>query len=97
MTDSDQDPVTPDKPETLNVESGVSAFDGSPFVIVTWGHQSGQWTPEEARAHAVHVLEAAYAAEHNAALFKVLQEHASPPAVAATLLQMVREYRARNP
>jgi len=58
----------------LSVSSGVSAFDGKPFVHVRWLEQSGQWDIESARQHALQVLEAAEAAEHDAAVVRWLRE-----------------------
>lgn len=64
----------PDPVEALEFHSGVSAFDGSPFVMVQWGKQTGQLTPDEADAHAVAVIQAAQAARHDAAIMAELQE-----------------------
>lgn len=54
--------------------SGVSAFTGDPFVLLTWGHESAQMTPDEARAFALHIINAADTAENDALIVKVLQE-----------------------
>jgi hypothetical protein len=61
------------RPDMLETSSGVSAFTGKPFVLVTWGHESGQLTPDEARALAIRIVEAAAAAEHDSLLVRWLQ------------------------
>jgi hypothetical protein len=50
----------------------VSASTGEPMVMLTWGSQAGQVTPEEARQHALIVLEAAASAETDSFLFNFL-------------------------
>lgn len=60
--------------DQIEFHSGVSAFDGTPFVMVQWGKQTGQLTPDEADAHAVAVIQAAQAARHDAAIMQELQE-----------------------
>lgn len=60
--------------DSLDFSSGVSVFDGSPFVLVTWGNQEGQLTPDEADAHAVKVIQVAQAARHDAAIYAELRE-----------------------
>jgi hypothetical protein len=50
----------------------VSARTGEPLVMLTWGEQACQVTPEEARQHAMMVLEAAASAETDSFLFSFL-------------------------
>lgn len=57
----------------LWTESGVSAASGEPFVALCWGAQTGQCTPDEARAVAMSILAAAEAAESDAAVVKLLR------------------------
>jgi len=59
----------------LEFHSGVSAFTGEPFVMVQWGHQTGQLTPAEAEAHAIAVIQAAQAARHDAAIMAELMSN----------------------
>ena len=59
---------------TLAITSGVSAFDGTPFCLVTWGNKSGQLKPAEVRAMALHWLQAAEAAECDALLMAELRD-----------------------
>lgn len=47
----------------INVESLVSAQTGKPWVRITWGSMTGQLTPEEARKHALTILDVAAGAE----------------------------------
>jgi hypothetical protein len=58
----------------LHSSSGVSAFTGKPFVLLTWEHMSGQLTPAEARELALQIIEAATAAEHDALFVRWTRE-----------------------
>lgn len=76
-------------------ESGVNP-EGRPFVAMMWGGERCQFTPAEARAFALVVLEAAEAALHDAAFVAWLQ---GPPLgltlrQAAEVLAEQRQYRA---
>lgn len=70
------------EPETLdeiNVTSGLSAFDHSPFCLVeavtTTGRRvAGQLTPNEVRIMALHWLSAAEAADQDAMVFAELTD-----------------------
>ncbi len=55
-------------PEMIHIESIYGARTGEPLVELRWGAEEGQFTPDEARAHALRVLEAAEAAEQDAFL-----------------------------
>ncbi len=80
--------------DTINVYSGVSAFTGEGFVTVRWGAESGQLTPDAARAHALHVLSCAEAAENDALTQAVLREDVGLDAqTAAGFLVAIRERR----
>ena len=58
--------------DTLWFESGVSSRTGDPFVHIRWGDESGQLTVDEARQHALHMLETVNAAEFDAAFVKAM-------------------------
>lgn len=58
--------------KVISVTSGVSAKRGVGFVTVAWGDEVGQLSTEEARAHALGIIEAADAADFDAALVKAL-------------------------
>lgn len=60
--------------DEIHVESGVSLFDGKPFVVLRWGKESGQLSPEEARTHAMWILACANAAESDAVVVAMLRE-----------------------
>ena len=62
--------------DTLWFESGVSARTGQPFVHIRWGDETGQLTTAEAREHALNMLEAANAAEFDAAFVKAMTDPA---------------------
>lgn len=55
--------------EIINMESLVSSQTGKAWVKVTWGTMAGQLTPEEARIHALKMLEVAGGAELDAIMF----------------------------
>lgn len=64
------------EPETIFMTSGVNQ-EGKPFVRYTWqlGEEEKmvcQWTPEEAKQHALGLLKCAEAADHDAAVFSML-------------------------
>lgn len=58
--------------DDLQMESGVSSRTGQPFMALRWGDQHGQFSPAEARDHALKILDAAAASEFDAALVKTL-------------------------
>lgn len=57
--------------DDLQIESGVSAFDGHPFITVRFGNARGQLSPDEARVHAQAVLHCAEAAETDAIIARI--------------------------
>lgn len=84
------------------VEAGVSAFTGAPFVTVrtyegtdTTGKlvASGQLSPSEVRTMALYWLEVAEAAEQDAATLSVIRELGLPDELAG---HVVRALRARR-
>jgi hypothetical protein len=60
--------------ENLWMESGVSARTSEPFIHMRWGDQSGQLSANQAREHALHMLECADGAEFDAAFVKWAQD-----------------------
>lgn len=60
--------------DTIHVESGVSLFDGKPFVVMRWGKEAGQLSPQEARTHALRILACANAAESDSVVVEMLRE-----------------------
>ena len=84
----------PSKPTTcIAMASGVN-LEGKPFVAVTWGELRAQLTPEEARQHALHTLEAAEAAIHDAAVYRFLIERLNTGLEnAANILHEIRGLR----
>ena len=82
--------------EGIFVESGVSIFDGSPFVTLRWGSQSGQLTPLEAEQHGLGVIGAAIAARIDSAVVAELTEQVgvSQEVAAAFLLGLRRRVAA---
>ncbi len=58
----------------IEMESGVSVFDGSPFVHLHWGKESGQLDPLEAEQHGLAIICTAMAARIDSAVFAELTE-----------------------
>lgn len=85
----------------IGMETLVSAFTGEPFVKITldFGDRSSkavaQMTADEARQHGLHMIEAAEAAVHDAAMAQWLQKRLdADPEHAAAMVADIREYRA---
>lgn len=77
----------------IEVQSIVSAADGKPYVQLKWGDQVGQLTPDEARQHALALLDAANAAETDAGLLRFIRQQGGTERQAAALLAHFRTYR----
>jgi hypothetical protein len=60
--------------DVISVNSCVSSRDGRPFVQMRWGAEGCQMTPDEARAHAYGILDAANAAETDAIMLAFLKD-----------------------
>jgi hypothetical protein len=81
----------------IHLESGVSAFNGKPFLRVSWGKEVGQVSPQEARTMASDWFDAAAAAEHDALLMAELQETVGLDfQTAGQVLLSLRARRERN-
>jgi hypothetical protein len=78
--------------ESLEMESGVNKRL-EPFVHVRWGAEIGQLSPAEARQHGLAMLEAAEAAEADAALLRGLRELDVDEQTGFALLRLIRENR----
>lgn len=80
--------------------SGVNV-QGKPFVHYTWRDgpedlhpKKTQWSPAEARAHALGLLHAAEAAEHDGAVYDFLREKLNvSDEVASCMLRDMRNFR----
>lgn len=84
----------PDASE-IGIESGVGAASGLGYVHLRWGDQAGQLTTSEARKHALAIIVAADAADHDAAVWRLLKKRmALGNADAAALLKELRAMRA---
>lgn len=76
--------------------SGIVSFESQlPFVHIDWGEKKAQFTPDEARAFALTVFEAADSAESDAFLVHWLKDkvHISEPSDYAGMLNEFRQYR----
>lgn len=80
---------------TLDVVGIVSAESGKPIVQLSWGEQAGQISPEQARAHALLILEAAQNAVADAAILGWARDELNVDLErGAQLLDALRRYRA---
>lgn len=79
---------------TIRVESMVAFRDKQPYVKLRWGDLTAQLTPNEARAHAMIILEAADAAVNDAFLIYFFEQKLhQESATAAAILSEYRAYR----
>jgi hypothetical protein len=78
----------------ISVVGGVSAQTRKPFLVFEWGEKKGQLDVEEARAHALLILEACSNAVSDAALFDWASDRGMPTEEAAGLIGVVRQHRA---
>jgi hypothetical protein len=78
--------------EQISIETIVSNRDGKPYVVLKWGQESGQLTPEQARQHALSILEAAEAAEGDAFITEWVTDRIGADGERAVML--LREFRA---
>jgi hypothetical protein len=79
--------------EMIEYASGVTE-DGKPFVRVTWGDESGSLDPDATRLMGLGFIEAAEAAENDAALMAVLTGSGFGVEQVMTMLVLMRENRA---
>jgi hypothetical protein len=81
--------------EKITMTSGVSP-EGKPFVHYLWDDKKCQWSPDEARQHALHLLAVAEAAEHDSCIFKFFRDKMDLDfAGAATVIADFRNYRSQ--
>jgi len=83
----------------INVSSIVSATTGEAVIQFTWGEKRAQLTVDEARQHALGVLECAEAGETDAFIVEFFhKELGMEMQKAVEVLRMFRSYReARSP
>lgn len=80
----------------LNVGSGVSLFDGKPYVELVVGEENVQMRPKKAREVAMMLLESAEAAVQDAVLAEFGKEEIGGDEEAgARLVMMLRERREK--
>lgn len=78
----------------IRIESMVSTKTGKAFVKFDWGPMSGVLTPEEAKAHAVKVLEVAWGADADSILIEFLTNKVGVTLEAAVMvLRVFRDLR----
>lgn len=80
--------------ESLEMVSGARE-DGKPFITMTWGTETGQLSPSEARLHALRMLEVAEGAESDGVTVSFLRDQGADAESIASFLMMQRDYRGR--
>lgn len=75
------------KARTIQVKAMVADKDGKPLVRMEWGKESGSLTPDEARAHALGILEEAAAAEVDAVMVKWMNQELGMDIVEAAMMR----------
>lgn len=82
--------------DLIHMESLVSSQTGKAWVKVTWGPMAGQLTPEEARKHALRMLEVAAGAEIDAIMFEYFTKQVGlEPGAAAKCIGDFRQIREK--
>lgn len=75
--------------ETIGITSGVNR-EGKGFITIEWGEKKAQLTPNEARAHALAILECAEAAEAASAFMALCEKNGI---IGGAMAWMMREFR----
>lgn len=86
----------PNEQPIIEVEAGVAAEGGHPFIKLAWGEQAGQLTPGEAAAFGLRVIEAAIEAERDAGLVKFFRDAHYEDELIGGLLLAMRENRQQH-
>lgn len=82
----------------IMVESMVMSKTKEPCVRLSWGEESGDLTPNEARDHALNVLQAADAADSDSFLFHFFTNTiGAPEEQAYAMLKEFRTWREKQP
>ena len=84
--------------QSIEMSSGISHRTGKGFVSLAWGHEQGQWSVDEARQHAMRLLESAEAAQYDSIFVQWLLAAGLTDRIekAAELLIMLRAYREQQ-
>ena len=85
----------------INIESGVSAFDGKGFCLLTAVGENGevltgQLSPSEVRQMALDFICGAEAADLDAVVFSLLNELGDDERMAGAFLLMLRQRRGES-
>ena len=96
---NDRPPLSSEPPpdaSSIDIESGVGMMSRLGYVQLRWGQQSGQLTTREARLHALSILDAAAAADHDAAVLRWLVDTMGLPIerASAVLVDLRKARRA---
>ncbi|SRR5258706_11717498 len=86
----------PNDPNTIYITGGVN-LKGKPFCTIEWGAKKAQLDPDDVRQMALHWLEAAESAEHDAVVYNELCEGMGLDInAAAAFIYMLRGRRLRR-
>lgn len=86
--------MTPKLNDEILMESGVSFQTLKPFVKLHWGEMRCQMDPEEARQHALSIIECAESAEQDAYLVWFMHEIVKAPIEKVAM--MLGEFRSKR-
>lgn len=84
----------PSVANSIMMESGVSMYDGHPFVSMRWEGGQIQMRPDDAIAHALNVIRAVAGAEQDALLHRGLKRNGMGPQESLAMISLLREERA---
>ena len=88
--------MSPNANPNIEVEAGVAADGGHPFVAMRWGSESGQLTPGEAAAFGMRVIESAIEAERDAGFVAFFREAEYEDGTINALLGELRRHRQQH-
>lgn len=80
---------------SFEVESGVSMFDGKPFVNIVINGEGRRVRPAKAREMAQMMLECAEASIHESVLFDLLSDSGSDRESGARMIMALRDRRGK--
>jgi DNA-binding FadR family transcriptional regulator len=76
----------------ITIEAMIASKTNKGMVVLKWGKESGVLTPDEARAHALKILECADSAESDEFLFWWLEHRVGIEEISARLA-MLKDFR----
>lgn len=80
----------------IDIEAGIAADGGHPFVIIRWGGEEGQLTPGDAAQLGFQLIESGIEAERDAEFMRFLQSMDFSMAEAGAMLKGLRDHRQQH-